>query len=288
MNKNTQLPLRETEKPDPEMHETEEPKPVRSGIISKKAIISAAVCLVAAAVCAVILCKIQENAFRIAGENFNSALAAERENTYDKFYNLGYDIGEKRSHISNDVLVDVNKIKEVEVLEVLDVSASDVKEYKFDNELTNPANVFLELVRFVTGEQVDAPPPEAVVWLEGSCIGTYEIDLKSSEVIIDNANKYVLVRLPSPSLRFISHDFEVKYFNNGTGTLRKVFDGSAQRGLDAAIQDTADMTAHLHDILNDRDQSDHAREQAEILVVDLIKDLNSDVPDITVDVEFFS
>ncbi len=269
MNKITQLALREK--------------------ISKKAIILAAVVLAAAVIsCVVMLCRVRANTLKAAGEKYISALAAEREKTYDKFYNLGYDIGEKRSHISNDVLVDVNKIKEVEVLEVLDVSASDVKEYKFDNELTNPANIFLELVRFVTGEQVDAPPPEAVVWLEGSCIGTYEIDLKSSEVIIDNANKYVLVRLPSPSLRFISHDFEVKYFNNGTGTLRKVFDGSAQRGLDAAIQDTADMTAHLHDILNDRDQSDHAREQAEILVVDLIKDLNSDVPDITVDVEFFS
>ncbi len=279
MNKNTQLALREEEK-----------SKLAQGIKINKAVIILSVAFLGAVViiCVVMLCGIPQNAIRIAGDNYKSAFSAERENTYDKFYQLGYDIGEKRSHISNDVLVDVNKIKEVEVLEVLDVSASDVKEYKFDNELTDPANIFLELIQFVTGKQDETPSPEAVVWLEGSCIGTYEIDLKSSEVIIDNANKYVLVRLPSPSLRFISHDFEVKYYNNGTGILRKVFDGSAQRGMDAAIKDTADMTAHLHDMLNDREQSDHAREQAEVLIVDLIKDLNSDVPDIKVDVEFFS
>lgn len=276
MSKNTQLAERE-------------PKKTKSDIkISKRVYIPAIACvIIAIAICAVMLSSIQAKAINAATEEFNSAATEEHDKIYDKFKQFGYDIGFKKSRTQNDILATIDKVKEVEVLEVLDVSASDVKEYKFDNELTDPSNIFLKLINFVTGNHNSEVHPQAVVWLEGNCIGTYEIDLKSSEVIVDSANNYVLVRLPSPSLKFIAHDFEVKYYNNGT-PFRKILNGSTQQGLDAAIQDTADMTAHLHDMLNNREQSDLAREQAIALITALIKDINHDNPDITVDVEFFS
>ncbi len=283
MSKNTQIAEREIE----ETKRAHGKKGFKK--VNITAIVFVIVAIAVIALCVPKLSGVQSMAFGAATEKFSSTVTEERDKIYEKFRKYGYDIGFKRSHTQNDILATIDKVKEVEVLEVLDVSAADVKEYKFDNELTNPSNIFLKLIRFVTGNPNEEAPPEAVVWLEGSCIGTYEIDLKLSEIIVDRANNYVLVRLPSPSLKFISHDFEVKYFNNGT-PLRKMLDGSTQQGLDAAIKDTADMTAHLHDMLNDRDQSDLAREQAKMLVISLIKELNSDVSDIDikVDVEFFS
>lgn len=257
--------------------------------IPKKAYIPTIVAVVAVvAICIAMLCNIQAEMLKAAENQFHLAFTTTRKETYDKLYDWAYEKGEKKYHVSNRIIIDIDGIKETETLEVLDVSASDVKEYKFDNELTKPTNIFLELISFVTGSQTASAPPQAVVWLEGSCIGTYEVDLKSSEIIVDNENKYVLVSLPSPSLKFISHDFEVKYFNNGTKPFCKVLDGSNQWGLDAAIHDTADMTSHLHDMLNDRDQSDLAREQAETLIENLIRELNSDIPDLDIEVKFFS
>lgn len=244
--------------------------------------------VVVAAICIAMLCNNQAEMLKTAENQFHLAFTTTRNETYDKLYDWAYEKGEKKYHVSNRIIIDIDDIKETETLEVLDVSASDIKEYKFDNELTKPTNIFLELISFVTGSQTASAPPQAVVWLEGICIGTYEVDLKSSEIIVDNENKYVLVRLPSPSLKFISHDFEVKYFNNGTKPLCKVLDGSNQRGLDAAIHDTADMTSHLHDMLNDRDQSDLARKQAETLIENLIRELNFDIPDLDIEVKFFS
>lgn len=244
--------------------------------------------IIVAIICTILLCNVQKTALDSATKQFDLAVSDARQEVYDAFYQTAFDIAEKRNHVANEILIDVNGIKESETLEVLDVSAFDIKVYKFDNELTKPSNIFLDMISFVTGNQTTAELSQAVVWLEGSCIGTYEIDLKASEVIVDNANNYVLVRLPSPSLKFISHDFEVKYFDNGTGILSKPLNGSTQQGLDAAIHDTADITAHLHDMLNNREQSDLAREQAIALITALVKNINHDNPQITVEVEFFS
>lgn len=244
--------------------------------------------IIVAIICTILLCNVQKTALDSATKQFDLAVSDARQEVYDAFYQTAFDIAEKRNHVANEILIDVNGIKESETLEVLDVSAFDIKVYKFDNELTKPSNFFLDMISFVTGNQTTAELSQAVVWLEGGCIGTYEIDLKASEVIVDNANNYVLVRLPSPSLKFISHDFEVKYFDNGTGILSKPLNGSTQQGLDAAIHDTADITAHLHDMLNNREQSDLAREQAIALITALVKNINHDNPQITVEVEFFS
>lgn len=274
----------EERKPSPEQH-----KEKTTHRVPKRVYIPTIAGIIAVmAICAAMLGGMRKKAMEAAGREFESAMTTAHDETYDKFYRLAYDIAEKRSHAANEILINVDGIRETETLEVLDVSASDVKEYRFDNELTKPANLFLDMISFVTGTQTTSAPPQAVVWLEGSCIGTYEIDLKASEVIVDNANKYILVRLPSPSLKFISHDFEIKYFNNGTKILSKPLNGSTQRGLDAAIHDTVDMTSHLHDMLNDRDQSDLAREQAKTLIENLIGSLNSDIPDLKVEVIFFS
>ncbi len=57
----------------------------------------------------------------------------------------------------------------------------------------------------------------AVIWLQGSCTGIFTVNLNAGEIIVDDVNDYVLVRIPRPSLTtFETPDFEVMYYNSNT------------------------------------------------------------------------
>ncbi len=73
------------------------------------------------------------HADRVFKEEFASALEQKREEVYSNFYDKGFEVGEERYHTKNSETTSINNIKEVAVLEVLTVSASDVKEYRIDN-----------------------------------------------------------------------------------------------------------------------------------------------------------
>lgn len=226
-----------------------------------------------------------------AKKKYDMALAQTRSETYDKFYNTAFKHAEERNHTKNQVTISVSNIKEIAVLEVLEVNASEIKEYKMDNELTKPLKFLVSLKKNIPQDVENEVfnTPGAVVWLQGSCTGIFTTDLNASEIIVDNDRHYVLVRVPVPSItRYETPSFDVKYFNNNT-PFPKLLNGSAKIGLDAAIEDTADLTECLHEIIYEKaEYRQMARESAELLIKNLVKGLNPEISDLQVDIEFFS
>lgn len=223
------------------------------------------------------------NAKKLEGfqETYGGAYAQAHDNVYNGFYDAAYADSEKRHHISNEVLISVGDLRKNAELEVLEVVASDIKEYTFDNEFSGAARVVSAFI----GKEIQA---EGVAWLEGMCGGVFSVDLNAAEIVIDDENKYVLVRIPSPTLEFTTTSFEVKHLSNGTVN-DNIFNGSTKFGLEEAMNDTADMTAHLHDVLNENHSyREIARSSAQTMIINMIKSVNPDIPDLEVEVKFFS
>lgn len=117
-------------------------------------------------------------------DSFNASLASEREAAYQEQYQKYYDAAEAANHVRNRGSIYIGDIAETDKLEVLKVS--DV-EFVVDDSDDNAENV--------------------TSWLEVPGEGTYVVDLRAAEFIVDNERSSVLVRLPYPELTNISIDY---------------------------------------------------------------------------------
>lgn len=107
---------------------------------------------------------------------YTQTFEEQRIETYQKYYKMSYDIAQKKNHVSNRVTIDIQKVKEVSALEVLRVS--DVNYIYDENDIRD--------------------------WVSIYGYGVYTVDLRHSEIIVDNERKSVLVRVLHPKLDRIS------------------------------------------------------------------------------------
>lgn len=193
---------------------------------------------------------------------YKTVYEAERDTAYQEKYEDYKVAAEEKYHVSNRVAIYVGSLQEEQKLEVLKVS--DV-EFIIENSKDNSSNI--------------------VSWLEVPGEGTFVVDLKAGEYIVDEERANVLVRVPFPELINVHIDY---------GNVRKIlfkndiFNESYKIGEDLAKQQLDKADALLKkEFTSNQNYYINAQEAAKHTIEALVKQLNPDVPNLAVDVEFY-
>ncbi len=198
------------------------------------------------------------------------------EETYDMFYGKIYDAAESAHHVSNDVTISIGSLQEENRLEVLKVS--DVV-YEITENGQSGSGIGSMLSR-IFNRTVDS-------WLKVPGTGVYTVDMETAEFIIDNDHKYVLVRMMIPELSEFSIDYanvEELYFKDNS-----IFHNPARVGVDLVIEQLNDAEKDLIDEITSNDRFRDSSLTATVnIVTGLIRELNQDLPDLTIEIEFIN
>ena len=126
---------------------------------------------------------------------------------------------------------------------------------------------------------------DVVSWLEVPGYGVFTVDLQSAEFIIDNERGYVLIRLPYPELSEFTIDYEnVEVLNfEDSG----IFKNSAKVGEDLARKQLQSAELTMRQSVNSNQKYYQAAENdATNILLNLVKQLNPQIENLVVDVEF--
>lgn len=188
------------------------------------------------------------------------AFSAEKDNTAqelrEKYYTMGFESAEAANHVSNRVTITIEKLVERRSLEVMTVEDT-------------------------VYEIMDAKDQS---WLKVQGLGVYSVNLMPAEFLVDDVRGYVLVHLPQPEVDVNITQAECLLYKNN----KFIDDGNIQKGEDIARdQRTQAMVDLKEDFTTSRAFLEAAREQAKFLIKGLIFGMNPDVPNLTVEVEFY-
>lgn len=211
-----------------------------------------------------------------AMDSFGPAKDQASNEAYQFFYDASYDAAEKAHHVSNNVSITIGDLKEEQKLEVLKVS-----DVAYETPKPTDQNWFDEFIKGITGI-FDA---EVVSWLEVPGNGVFTVNLQAGEFIIDEERQYVLIRVPGPELTEFTIDYEnveLLLFEEGGA-----FKNSAKYGIDKAIEQlqSAELTM-MQNVANNQEFYQRARTSTENMLENLVRQLNPQLPDLVVEVEF--
>ena len=181
---------------------------------------------------------------------------AARKDVYDKVYNFA----ENEYHVSNRVNIELGDLKEKADLEVLKVN--DI-EYIIDDGSKNDSH--------------------ANCWASFPGEAVFIVNLQAGEYIIDNARSYILVRVPAPELSNISIGtaskllFEDDWSN---GTYSQGEEMARKQMKEAQVLVTKEFLSNQFFYLN-------AQNSAKNQITELVKQMNPNVEELIVEVEFF-
>ena len=182
-----------------------------------------------------------------------------RQDAYDTVYGAS----ERANHVSNNVSISLDAIREKAELEVLQVDSTYL--YLTDRK-----------------EQASG----LTIWYRIPGSGTYTVDMRMAEFVVDNERHHVLVKVPSPSITQFRENYErtEKLFYKND----RIFDnGSVQEGEHIARK----MLAQAHVTMARNLEMNPAYYQAAKdasarIITQLIRSMNPDVSQISVDVVF--
>ena len=191
----------------------------------------------------------------------NDAYSSSRVDTEKSVYQMFYDAAEARYHVRNEEAISVDNIREKANLEVLKVC--DVEYIIQEGDKNNKG---------ITS------------WLEVPGEGMFTVDLETSEFIVDNQHRHITARIPNPVLsecRVIYQDVVTLEFKNNAfhDSIRDGEDLAKKQLNEAYMKIMTEFTSNPKFFLA-------ARSSAEKMVVNLIKSVNPDIPDLTVEVDF--
>lgn len=208
---------------------------------------------------------------------YSKAKSTSFEEVYEKSYQSSYELSESQHHVHNDIEISLGNVREIQRLEVLNVCDVDYqtppeKENTFWKEFTDKVAFWNE---------------DVISWLEVPGSGVFTVNLKASEFIVDSAQQHVIVRLPNPELTSFTIDYQnVQLLNFEKGGL---FKDSAKVGVDTAIKQLQDAElSMLQKVNNNQEFFKKAKSSAEIILINIIKQLNPNLPNLTVEVEFYN
>ena len=230
-----------------------------SGIIKRLAVILIAGNLAGSGLLFLLFGK---NAKLSCSSNFSDAFTITRDEWFQFFYQKAYDFYERRNHIKNRATITISNIKEENSLEVLKVSDCYVKYQPSDD--SSIANR----------------------WVEFHGSGVYTVDMSLSEFIIDDYNKYIIVRMQTPQLGPIALDKETKihYIEE------KWRDGNEEEGIDLALEDRKAAVREITKQLESNDENlARAKSSAESLIQSFVKNVNPTInlKNSDIQIEFF-
>lgn len=228
---------------------------------SRKAIISCATIIMAAT--AIVLGIGSMGACSsAAADSYYATYAAEQNAAYDAQYQKYYNWAEEQYHVKNRVTISLGDLRETANLEVLKVSDT---EYIINGPEDNDANI--------------------TSWLEVPGEGTYIVNLQAAEFIVDDERAYVLVRAPNPSLTNISIDYanvNKLFFKND------FLDDNIRVGEDLARQQLEGADVLIKKELTSNQYFYQSAQDAAVTAIQyLVKQFNPDIPELTVEVEFY-
>ena len=195
--------------------------------------------------------------------SYKQTYTIEKDITYKNKYDNYKETAEERFHVSNKASIYVGKLKEEQKLEVLEVS--DV-EFIIEDQDDNSGNV--------------------TAWLEVPGKGTFVVDMEAGEYIIDVERANVLVRVPYPELCNVRID----YANVQKMLFRKegILNGNHKEGEKIAEEQYDKAYALINrEFVSNQNYHQNAMNAAKSTIEALIKQLNPEVDNITVEVEFY-
>lgn len=221
--------------------------------------ISIPVLVVLAALCLWLLKDIISIGAKALINNYVVAFETEKKAAYDEFYDRAFDKAKKNYHVSNRMVISINSLEKYNKLEVLKANH----------------------VEFIT-EDRDSNLGNVTAWLEVTGEGTFVVDLKAAEFIVDNYRRYVLVRIPYPELTNVIV----------TNTIKRFFkddwkNGSYDEGVDLALKQQNEAGVRIHKaLMSNQYIYNSAQDVAKNIIENLVKQFNTEIPDLTVEVEF--
>lgn len=204
-----------------------------------------------------------------AAKAFKTAKDESAENVYQRYYDWGY----QNYRVTNEVKIQIDSLKQESKLEVL-----NVHDIIYQLEKTEENRSWLNNI---IGRFIKSP----TVWLEVPGEGVFTVDMKQSEFIIDETRQHVLVRVPSLELsnfRIVYSDVKLLYYEDGGWIHNSVGDGVDK------VQDQVDAAQNqlMINIQNNQKFYKAAQESTKRVLIDWVKKLNPELPDLTVEVEF--
>lgn len=192
-------------------------------------------------------------------DSYSLAYAAEQEAAYQKWYKTTFDWAKENYHVSNTVAISIGNLEETVKLELLE--ANDVE--------------------FIT-ENKDDNSGHVTAWLEVSGKGTFVVDLKAAEFIIDNERHHVLVRTPEPELINVEiTGVKSRFFKDG------ILNGSYGEGVDLLLKQRREAALRIQKaLMSNQYIYNNAQTVARSTITNLVRQFNPDIPDLTVDVAF--
>lgn len=205
---------------------------------------------------------------------YHSAKDTAKQETEESFYNAVFELSESAHHLSNDITIQIQGITEIRNLEVLNVFLTD---YQVWPEQETSGGV-LDIV-------VDPLIGDAEAWIRFDGIGIFTVSLQNADFILDEQRKSVLVRVPSPVMErvLIQPDEDDVLYTSDAGLFNNASDTGQQLVLSLTQKAQQDMTAKAR---SNPEYYAQAKASAEKTITQLIKNLNPDLPDLIVEVEF--
>lgn len=126
---------------------------------------------------------------------------------------------------------------------------------------------------------------DAEAWIRFNGIGTFTVDLQNTEFILDEQRQTVLVRIPSPVIDpvLIQQDDDDVLYTSDAGLFNNSSDIGNQLILSMTQKAQQNMTAKAR---SNPEYYAQAKTSAKKTITQLIKNLNPDLSDLTVEVEF--
>lgn len=198
--------------------------------------------------------------FTIRTQSLNSAYNSTKEEAESSAYeNTGkmiFAIGEKRYHTSNDVTIYIDGIKA-----------------RFDQNILT----VLEWDYYIHEGNSDV---KSKAWYKITRDGTFVVNMNLAEIITDAERKYILIRVPEPTLQMGNISVETYNFEGN------IFEGLGD-GVSLAQNVTAESGEKIREkIAGNQDYFIYAKNLAQSQLIQLAKDCNPNL-DVEVAVEFF-
>ena len=183
---------------------------------------------------------------------------------YHQFYEQGFAAGEEEYHVKNRAVIKLGNIRETANLEVL--SISDIA-FMIENPNNENKNV--------------------QSWLEVPGTGIYTVNIAAGEFLIDEERLMVFVRIPKPEL--LPENINIDHANvkvlrfSSNALLSSVRDGEQLAGK----QLNEARTKIQEDINSNLQFYEYAEKSAASILENLIRSINSEIPELKVQIEFF-
>ncbi|MBQ6505394.1 MAG: DUF4230 domain-containing protein [Flexilinea sp.] len=204
------------------------------------------------------------NGSRAVKQAFDREREAAEESVYHSFYEQGFKAGEEEYHVKNRAVITLGNIRETANLEVL--SVSDIA-FMIEDPSSENKNI--------------------QSWIQVPGTGVYTVDLAAGEFLVDDERSMVFVRIPKPELLpmniSIDHaNIEILRFESN------VWKSSVRDGEQLAGKQLNEARTRIQeDISSNLQYYEFAEKSARSLLENLIRAVNSEIPDLKVEIEFF-